>query len=290
LGAAAVGGGIVAALLFRSCVPATEPPRDCGEPVRRDGNCVIELGEHDPTRRTFDPESCGYCGDGERNIYKVDGVVVGRERAKDCPVDFHCGNGQRENGTVFGGIVPLTEGGRRTYRYGTITKTESCNPKDESFCRGEGCPSPSEAAAPAKTGTVQRPKRPRARPQGKRPRKAPRRSAVGPCPADVRAMAQAKDLRDTVRGIFRENAGSLRQKVGADSKDRVTLSTQLTIENGKVVSIRRISGKCTGECSTSTKLSKRDILGITGKLDVVGEAAPQTRSKCYISISYSPRN
>jgi hypothetical protein len=102
-------------------------------------------------------------------------------------------------------------------------------------------------------------------------------------------MAQARDLRDTVRGIFRENAGSLRQKVGAAPTDRVTISTQLVIENGRVTGVRGISGRCSGTCSGSSKLSRGDILGITGSLDVVSEAAPATRSKCYIPISYSPR-
>jgi hypothetical protein len=119
--------------------------------------------------------------------------------------------------------------------------------------------------------------------------KSPPPQKLGPCPADVLGMAQARDLRDTVRGIFRENAGSLRQKTGAAPTDRVTISTSLTIENGKVIGIAGVSGTCTGTCSTSKRLSKGDILGITGSLDVVGEAAPATRSKCFIPISYSPR-
>ncbi len=53
------------------------------KPARDDGSCEVEKGEADPRSPTFDPEGCGYCGDGEKQYH---------ESIDNCPVDFHCGN------------------------------------------------------------------------------------------------------------------------------------------------------------------------------------------------------
>jgi hypothetical protein len=278
---------------------AKEGNRILTTPIRSAYWRIWNYEERCPTKKNKELDDCGPLTEGPCLCSNHSSCAP----AERSPPKDKCEDGKKTDGEQCDESDPRYKRGGCTVGYSCLSK------KDQRMGKGKACtcmkdrlPPPDVCNDGKKTGKEQCDgSDPRYKRGGCPPGQSCRTQKEGPhdactctqplqpCPADVRAMAQAKDLRDTVRGIFRENAGSLRQKVGADPKDRVTLSTQLTIENGKVVSIRRISGKCTGECSTSTKLSKKDILDITGKLDVVGEAAPQTRSKCYISISYSPR-
>src|SRR4029453_7436113 len=88
---------VAALLLMGKCM--TEPPRPCppcatcppavAAPVKGDGRCEIEKGEHDPSSPNWDPASCGFCGDGTHENQTW-------ETIENCPVDFTCGNGRVE--------------------------------------------------------------------------------------------------------------------------------------------------------------------------------------------------
>ncbi|MBN1169758.1 hypothetical protein JXA56_01930 [Candidatus Micrarchaeota archaeon] len=104
--------------------------------LRGDGNCQPELGERDPLSRNYDPESCGYCGDGKRQPWKT---------AVQCPVDFACGNGVLDKNVTFA-ILDKKPDGR--YMFSTITKNESCEEYSMGYCREDCRDYKPKAAAP----------------------------------------------------------------------------------------------------------------------------------------------
>lgn len=163
-GATLVAGASIGALFLRFSKPREEPimdlppaprptaPPDCErEPQMEDMRCELNKGEADPHSSTFDPASCGYCGDGIRQVTSTTGSrpfldldamalvqeVTERpgETPENCPVEFHCGNGIHDFRQVYGAWLPpiavdtadrfpINEG----YTLGTKTITE--NSKD----------------------------------------------------------------------------------------------------------------------------------------------------------------
>ncbi len=138
-GATLLAGASIGALFFRFVKPRDEPiidrpepPRptapldtppdmDC-EPLLGDLRCEIGKGEADPQSSTFDRISCGYCGDGIRQVMSLRGSdpsldldsmvfvqeVTERpdETPESCPVDFHCGNGRHDVAQPYGAWLP----------------------------------------------------------------------------------------------------------------------------------------------------------------------------------------
>lgn len=92
-----------------SKLPLISPPR------KGDMSCEDDKGETDPRSRTFDPKSCGYCGDGK---------IQYRETAVNCPIDFHCGNSVLDNKTPYAKWV--VEGNAFSLR--VVEITEECDP------------------------------------------------------------------------------------------------------------------------------------------------------------------
>jgi hypothetical protein len=132
-GATLVAGASIGALFLRFSKPREEPimnlppvprptaPPDCG-PEMEDMRCELNKGEADPHSATFDPVSCGYCGDGIRQVTSSTGSrpfldidtmtlvqeVTERpsETPENCPVEFHCGNGVQDFRQVYGAWLP----------------------------------------------------------------------------------------------------------------------------------------------------------------------------------------
>ncbi|HSB47600.1 MAG TPA: hypothetical protein VLD37_06310 [Candidatus Bilamarchaeum sp.] len=182
--AAVVAGGTIAALILtrrplsesiRDNKPPSTVPSPCEpEPVRGDNVCQVNKGEADPLSPNFDPQSCGYCGDGIRQI-RINGphgsevridengirtqdvterlteIPSSDPRAREpeaatryiiCDVDFHCGNGRRDQGERYSGwIAPLSEGAPYTFGIIPITETaDSCRLDSNHTSRHERLP------------------------------------------------------------------------------------------------------------------------------------------------------
>ena len=106
------------AVVFCACDPA---------PVAGDGKCELTKGEHDVASPTWDPKDCGYCGDL---------IAQPWENEIDCPVDFHCGNGKKDHGKIYGAIVKTKTDGGTSYSLSNITLYE-CNEADPTSCPGD---------------------------------------------------------------------------------------------------------------------------------------------------------
>ena len=158
-------GGSVAALFWRGCGPKEEPIQrtECTEcapaPLKGDLVCVPEQGEADPLSPNFDPESCGYCGDGVRQV-RINGAhgsavrvdefgirtqdvtrrpteISSRDiRARQshvgetyiiCDADFHCGNGIVDQNAPYPAWIPGPEGSPFSVGIKIVTETpDSC--------------------------------------------------------------------------------------------------------------------------------------------------------------------
>src|SRR5262249_34178015 len=132
----AIATAAVAGVLYlRSYKPHAEPPH------RNDGKCEVEKGERDIASPTFDPESCGYCGDGIRQQWEQPSTIVDQAPTKAvCDVDFHCGNGKVDTDEAYAAVIPpRTQGGK--YTSGVVRVTESCDRSSLNFCADDcnGC-------------------------------------------------------------------------------------------------------------------------------------------------------
>jgi len=153
-------GTSLGALFMKACEPINEPRlafphriqpvhedearTDCA-PVKNDGRCEIRKGEADPLSITFDPESCGFCGDDIRQVTSETGGrpyaegnagiqyqrVTERpsETAESCPVDFHCGDKRVQVRQPYGAWVAVNlladSGAPDTYNVGIKIITEN---------------------------------------------------------------------------------------------------------------------------------------------------------------------
>lgn len=127
-GTVAVGVTAVAIALAspESCCMGGKSPEPIIEgPVRGDGKCERDKGEGDRLSLNHAPEDCGYCGDG---------IQQPEENAKNCDVDFYCGNGKRDRNTVYFGYVKQKDG---SLVHGMIRRTDQCNPRKPNFCKAD---------------------------------------------------------------------------------------------------------------------------------------------------------
>jgi hypothetical protein len=136
-------GASLGALFMKACEPISEAIRvfphriepvhenepDCA-PRKGDNRCEIRKGEADPLSVTFDPDSCGFCGDDIRQVNAREGGRPYAERdsgiqyqrvterpsetAESCPVEFHCGNRNMDLRQPYGAWIlapPNGDGG-----------------------------------------------------------------------------------------------------------------------------------------------------------------------------------
>ncbi len=273
-GAGLATAAMVATLFFRSCGPQTEgpitPPPECptavtcaAEPAVGDNNCELTKGEHDVVSENWDPESCGFCGDGIRQSF---------ETVENCPVDFTCGDGKVQNrAKVYGAIVQTGTGENATYALGTKTiPAESCRVSSDNYCEAD-CPTKGgnargagSARTPAKgagTGVAVRP---------------PRETPGGPCGAGVRSGAG--DLISRVSSSISSSSGAIKSAAGVGSVP-VTVVVSVRISSSGVPTLAGSSASCGGQgCPNS--INPASVAG----LSLAGVTVAGAESSCTLSI------
>ncbi len=249
---------ITAAVMFRTCAPHIEPPQPAPQvvcpsaPVRGDGRCEFEKGEHDPASPTYDENSCGRCGDGIAQDWEIPAPGVQPRvqlppgvHAVVCPADFACGNGtvERESDHVEFAVVVPVQAGSTTYKYDVRQYAETCNPNDSrpgvTYCEADCGNQPQPAQRGAAPGSTSR-RTPRPDNTGS-PVTVPD-TPSGQCPADVtqRLMSRAAS------GLMGSPA-AVRSAAGASDNVGVRASVRFSISNG-VANTTSISLSCPG-CS-----------------------------------------
>ena len=252
LGAAAVA----AAILFQTCggrsggpdrLPPPTPCVACAPaPVKGDNNCEVDKGEHDQLSPTWDPQSCGYCGDGNRQQWEISSRDPRASAAQPaapgirlvvCDVDFHyCGNGQRDGEAQYGAMVPPPQDGG-VWSLGLVSRpAESCRRGADNYCESDcGGTAPAPADTGRRTGTrTERPERP------DRPPVQPGRTSA--CDPGISTAVFSARARDQLTG----NSGAVRNAVGAQPSQAVTVRVSVTIGADGRPSVSGASGSCAG--------------------------------------------
>lgn len=261
IGAAA----IAAALLFQKCGTQRGPDVNCPPApvcpavVQDDPNrCQPERGEHDPLSPNWDPAHCGYCGDDIRQPFEISSrdqrasqpQAAGQPRLIVCDIDFHCGNGQRDNNTQYAAMVPpRADGG--VWAFGTVPITESCRQNDSNYC-AEDCggaqPAESGGRRTQRTPDRDRPERPNPQPTGR----------VGPCDSGISTAMFSSRARDQLTG----NAGAIRNAVGAQGSQAVTVRVSVTIGPDGRPTVTGASASCAG-CSGGNVANYVNLAGLS---------------------------
>ncbi len=273
VGAGLATAAMVATMLFRGCEPQTEgpitAPPECpaavtcpAEPAVGDNNCELTKGEHDMFSENWDPASCGFCGDGERQSW---------ENRENCPVDFTCGDGKvQHRAKVYGAVVRTGEGESATYTIGTKTiPAESCRTASDNYCEAD-CPTrggkargAGSAKAPGKAsgGAVDRP---------------PRERPGGPCGAGVRSSAGSLIAR--VSSSISSSSGAIKQAAGVGSVP-VNVTVTVNISSSGVPTLAGSSATCGGQACPN-RINPASVAG----LSLAGITVAGAESSCTLSI------
>ncbi len=253
--AAALGLGVAslvtAAVMFRSCSPHVEPPQPCPPapvcapaPVKGDGRCEIDKGEHDPQSPTFDPQSCGYCGDNIAQAWEIarpgdqprEALPPG-VRPVVCPRDFACGNGTVDRDVEFAVMVPA-QPGSDVYKYDVVRYTESCNANESragvTYCATD-CPAPGTPRTPSTVGSTRRP----------RGDDTPAPVVTAPTPSAQCPGEVTSRLASRAASNLMGNPASARSAAGAPDGVGVRATVRFNVSNG-VANTSGISLSCTG--------------------------------------------
>lgn len=240
----------------RTCPPAgqCESP-----PLKDDGKCEAGKGEADPASPTFDPFSCGFCGDGIRQFTASAGSRPRRdeqtgeliqdvterpsETPETCPIDFHCGNGRQDIRQPYvSWFESRNPGASETavpiYSLGIVYVTESGGDCPRDFPdrtrrarTSDGGPVEPELAVVRRHGTWY----------------CPSMVATGdPSELAVSQSASTQSIVRRVNGTIIDHAAELRQALGADETTRVVVSITLLINSHGDVSVHRASATCGG--------------------------------------------
>ncbi len=280
---AAVGIAIGAAFMAGKKQPITEstrPVQRCDDPItcptppqKGDRLCEVAKGEADPYSDTFDPESCGYCGDRIRQVkgsewsapssgsqLRIQHVTERpSETPENCPVDFHCGNGTVDVNTVFGAIVAHEESseGTTTYSLESIRITESCNPRSPRVCDAD-CGRIIRTSAQPDAGEDELP---------------PRFNSAFTCPGAV-APADRIDLATSLGtgevlsrlgNSLRAASSSLRTALGIRPQDTLDVHVSISVDPSGLLSIRGVSAVCNGQtCGDESTISSVLSLNLAG--------------------------
>jgi|GEM_PF-2168960 len=277
-GAAVVGAGIIGSLYFASRTPVVEtitktvdktPPAA----VKGDGNCEVKKGEAFPWSETFDPKSCGYCGDGEINVWIDHGVEVGRETETECAADFHyCGNGKVDSAASYAGIVLLPSDGWPTY--GIIEKAgESCREKDDNYCEAD-CPKEEKTAR-----TSRRRSRRSSSDRGSAERERPSGPKSADCPGHVANSSRARKLAAEAKRRVRKSGIRGEEGLGATSGSSVIVLVTNKVSAQGQVEQRSVTARCYGGCDKSS-MGGGAVTSLTGNLGFDGKTidAPGDKS------------
>lgn len=254
------------------------PSNECPPPPQKsDNRCQLAYGEADPFSENFDPESCGYCGDGVRQVnaevgaprfIDLDSFLVMQnvterpsETPETCPVDFHCGNGQFDAQRPYGAVVE--EDGK--YIVGTIHINESCRSNSERYCESD-C-------------RLRR----RDRLAHEEPEEEPARRweySTLTCPSRItsdsaRDMTSARSLAGgsvvgRIASTVRTHSSNLRTALAIDPADELEIITTMVISPRGSVSLRGIAATCNNQpCGSHRVVLDAIQLDLTG-LTVAG--------------------
>ncbi|MDD5171446.1 MAG: hypothetical protein PHF60_00220 [Candidatus ainarchaeum sp.] len=247
-----------ALLMFQKCSgPEVEPivkekqttVEVCPAPYHGDGKCEINKGEHDTISR-FAPEDCGTCGDGKQQAH---------ETALNCPVDFHCGNGEVDQGKTYPAMVKVTDQSG-VYVWGLVTITESCDKADTNYCEAD-CPK-EEAKAEAGHRRERR---------EKPPVEAPVQGCT-PAQCDTSRVKPGPLIGRLLRSV---DASQLRKDLGCS--DDIGLSAKFSVSPEGVPSQQgAISATCGG---------KTTALDSKANLSNVKVGAPGGECRCILPTS-----
>ncbi|MBU0528083.1 hypothetical protein KKE92_06380, partial [Candidatus Micrarchaeota archaeon] len=255
-------------------VPRCDDPITCPTPPRAgDRLCEVAKGEADPYSATFDPESCGYCGDLIRQVkapqwstptisssFRTQNVTERpSETPENCPVDFHCGNGSVDVNTAFGAIVANTGSSDEatTYSLETIRITESCNSRSPHVCDSD-CGRVIRTLAPPDAGEDQLP---------------PRFNSAFTCPGavaptdrvDLAASLGTGEVLSRLGSSLRTASSSLRTSLGIRPEDTLDIHVSIVVGPSGLLSLRSISAVCNGQsCGDESTISSVLSLNLAG--------------------------
>ncbi|MFH0885179.1 MAG: hypothetical protein V1861_05715 [Candidatus Micrarchaeota archaeon] len=259
--------------------PDKENRTDCA-PRKGDNRCEVQKGEADPLSITFDPESCGYCGDDIRQVNAKEGArpyteqesgiqyqyVTERpsETAESCPVDFHCGNRRMELRQPYGAWIAApsnSDGGApNTYNIGIKLITE--NRQD---CRRDYIPlnGSRDAGSEEDAGPEPAP---------------PQTSSNWFCPS-LMAPSQNSEMVNLhsasvwsvisrVNGAINEHVSSLRSALGlSDPRAKVDIRVTLRVAPSGLVYLNSMSATCESiPCGDQLTLINASQLTLDGLL------------------------
>jgi hypothetical protein len=253
-------GSITALMLMRRPIVETKVgtciENDCEkDPKRGDQICQVRKGEADPFSANFDPASCGYCGDGIRqvNINGLHGSDVRTDengiRTQDviqrpsetpaiCPADFTCGDGKVQDRAPFGAwIKPRLDNG--PYSLGIIRVSET-----KENCKLDTAP-------------LLQPAAPKTDESADDPILAPKPPATWFCPNRVASSdsinimgSQSASVQNVLRRLsirVTRNREKLREALGVkDPETRAEVTVVLLVSTSGALSIQRVSAKCGG--------------------------------------------
>ncbi|MEW6035454.1 MAG: hypothetical protein AB1529_02475 [Candidatus Micrarchaeota archaeon] len=248
-------------LVWRTREPQTEPNhRECPEaplseprPARGDGRCELDKAEADPRSANWDPESCGYCGDGIAQEWEQPSWASRIEQRKFvCDVDFHCGNGVEDHDQPYEALV-RRDGG--VFEFGTISITETC-----ADCSRD-CVEP----APRRTRRVREPE--------PVPISVP--ASLWSCPTQV-ATDESRDVvsaqSPTVQSVIRRITGAisgrareLRSALGVNETTEVDVRFSILVSESGVLTLQSASASCGGvRCGDHTTIVSSSRLSLNG--------------------------
>lgn len=292
----AVTAAAIAALLWNKCgTPKQEPLLDCktnvceAHPAKGDGRCEINKAEADHTSDNFDPKSCGYCGDGIRQI-KADngsGIVLDldtlqyfqevterpSETPENCPVDFHCGNKRPEEFRAAYAAILEKDG---KYSVGKKLVTESCNANSDNYCEYD--------CRYLRRGKEEEPE------QEEEPEpEKPKSYALWTCPDQIGVnsrevvssnSAAARSVLRRIVGAIKDKAIPIREALETTANSDVHATVLLRVSPSGSVSTRNVMVSCSDEGGKKTKTVNDLIV-----LSFEGMAIGAPGSECYWTVT-----
>jgi hypothetical protein len=301
---AVVAAGAIAALILTRR-PIGEGIRDTPqipgpacEPEARRGDliCQVAMGEADPLSLNFDPASCGYCGDGIRQVQinaahgsqvrtdehgiRTQDVIqrfteipsndprAGEPEASRryiiCDADFHCGNNRVDTNEPYGAwIAPTAQGAPYVFGIKRITETrETCSLDTEPSTRR------------TRTSTAALPDDPIVRPPAGNWYCPTRVASTDPVSILSTQSASVQNVLRRISGRLTERRADLRSALGVtDPSAQIDVTVVILVSAAGSLSIQRISARCGGSACGD----RASIINATGlSVDDIPMAPPET--------------
>jgi hypothetical protein len=312
--ATVVAAGAIAALIFTrrplseriiDQPPAVPGPGCEPEPMRGDLICQVARGEADPLSVNFDPESCGYCGDGIRQV-QINGAhgsaprtdefgirtqdVIQRfteipsndPRASEpnsgqrfiiCNIDYACGNGHVDDRQPYGAwVAPTVSGAPFVFGIKPVTETrETCsldtNPTVRRT-RTSSSPQPDDPIVPSPTPNWYCPTR---------------IASTDPVAILSTQSASVQNVLRRLSGRLTQRRTDLRRALGVtDPSAQIDVTVVILVSAAGSLSIQRISARCNGAaCGDRTS-----IINATGlSVDDIPMAPPEADCTWTITVN-----